>query len=305
MNCRSRFSIALLVLLVVWLAVACLCAASPGVASVGVRSVGEQVGAALGEALVPDALEVGNVVQDASIGAIEKARLVLAQHRSLVIALTIPFGLILMVAGFWVLNPAMFCAAFAVGGFVAYVSVYNLTKHTSAATWASISALLLGGLLLGLLSLYLVPLGVFALGATMGAVLGLALNTVVIAFRPDQAPWTAYILIGALAVVFGVLALQVQYTLLIVATAFSGSFMMLSGLGFFVGHFPRFSNMERSELMRDPLALLYFAMYIVLGVIGCVIQFRLRKRWSKQNARQRYYYVDDDDDDGGLFRTYA
>mmetsp|Transcript_3858 Transcript_3858/g.10622 ORF Transcript_3858/g.10622 Transcript_3858/m.10622 type:complete len:313 (-) Transcript_3858:745-1683(-) len=266
-----------------------------------------QVGAALEEALMPEASEAGSVVQGASVGAIEKARLVLEQHRALVVAMAIPFGVLLTVAGFWVLSPAMFCAAFAAGGFVGYVAVYSLTKNTAAVTWASAAALLVGGVLLGVLSLYLVPLGVFALGATMGVVFALALNAVLVAIREDQPAWALYVLAGSFGVVFGALALQVQHTLLVVATAFSGSFMTLSGVGFFVGHFPRFSGMEREVLMRDPLALLYFGAYLLMGVLGCIIQFRLRSRWRKKSwsSRERYEFVDDEDDDDSFLGSYA
>mmetsp|Transcript_10201 Transcript_10201/g.18386 ORF Transcript_10201/g.18386 Transcript_10201/m.18386 type:complete len:297 (-) Transcript_10201:588-1478(-) len=248
---------------------------------------------------IPKADDVGGALQDASVGAIEKARLVLEAHRALVLALCIPFGLVLLFAGFWILNPAMFLASFCAGGFLSYIAVFSVTKDTSIVTWASFGAFLLGGLLCGFLSLYLVPLGIFLLGGALGIVFGLAINSIVSSFRPETSAYVLWVLLGSLAIVFGFLSLRAQNTLVVVATAYGGAFLTLYSAGFFLGHFPDWADVQSTKVLHDPVSIVYFVLFILLGTTGCLVQYRVQKRMGKRSTIQRRYF--DEDDEAEIF----
>eukprot|EP00184_Porphyridium_aerugineum_P007701 CAMPEP_0184703814 /NCGR_PEP_ID=MMETSP0313-20130426/29018_1 /TAXON_ID=2792 /ORGANISM="Porphyridium aerugineum, Strain SAG 1380-2" /LENGTH=344 /DNA_ID=CAMNT_0027164681 /DNA_START=59 /DNA_END=1093 /DNA_ORIENTATION=+ len=258
--------------------------------------------------LVPQgASDLEASLEEASLGVLARAKTLIKRYHDVIVGIGIPVGILLAAAGYFILHPTIFIAGFGIGSFLSYVSVYTLTKNTSSVGWATILAALLGGLVLGLSALYLVKFGIFLIGAALGIVVAFAGKSFVDAIRlgiesggsastavetgPD---WVMYVTMAVCGIIFGFLALHFQVHLIIVSTAFCGSFMSVYGIGYFVGHFPNFTTIEGAEFLRDPITFVYLGFYAILGILGCIIQYRILRRKEKMARYEAlpYYYED-------------
>jgi len=133
--------------------------------------------------------------------------------------------------------------------------------------WGAILGAILGGAIgAGLLSaLYF--LGVFVMGAILGAILGATLLGV---GGLDQIP----VLLIVLGIVGGILAVIFQKAMIILSTAFSGAWSVVTGIAYFLGGGYAWVGLA-DELRRggwQTIAILLA--WIALGIVGSVVQFR-------------------------------
>ncbi len=134
--------------------------------------------------------------------------------------------------------------------------------------------LVIAALILGLIGAALIHflywVGVFAIGAVAGAVLA---ETVLAAFGQD-AP---LLLVIVVAIVVGIIALTLQRVVIVLATAFSGAWAVVSGVAALIRGQPvtltgAFTPPDVGRL--DTLSVVVLVAWLVLAIAGAVYQFR-------------------------------
>ena len=131
------------------------------------------------------------------------------------------------------------------------------------------------GAIIGIvLYLWLFYLGLFLLGASCGGIVAAALLNAA-GSQPQPVP------VLAVALVFGMLALLMRKSMIIVSTAFSGSYLVAAGL------FHLISNVHaRSPLWLDPaqagspgvLGYVFLVFWLFLGAAGASFQNRAHRK---------------------------
>jgi hypothetical protein len=169
---------------------------------------------------------------------------------------------------------------------------YRLFKFMLGVTgffvFGAIGALVLGvmigsaevGILLGLvcavlgafLMVKLYQLGVFLTGAMAGSIVGAILSSA----SSGEVVWGIVIFCGLVA---GVLAVIFQKLVIVLSTAFEGSWTAISGIAFFVGLGISPIAFGHSALAAGG-ALLVLLGWLALGIIGSVVQYKTTKQPS-------------------------
>ncbi|KAA8493876.1 hypothetical protein FVE85_5013 [Porphyridium purpureum] len=213
----------------------------------------------------------------------EAALQVLAKYEVVVAGVALPFCLLTCVLGYILLRPLLFLTGFGVGGLCAYTAAFRVTTAVGSAhsAWISITAMLVCGLLVGLLAALLVPLGVFLVGASCGIAIILSLRTLILGIDTTHAALIFYILCLASAVVAGFLAVLLQQPVIIVCTAVSGAFGFVYAVGIFAGAFPRTLD---ATTLHNAHTWLYFGGFVLLTLVGVVTQFVIVARGKEREA---------------------
>jgi hypothetical protein len=161
------------------------------------------------------------------------------------------------------------------------------------------------GLLCGTLLAIFHKVGFFALGALLGVSVSFILNHAVLqsAF-PKHAHTALLVSMGVLALALGFLAAWMERPLVIVSTAFLGSYAFVRGIGHFAGGWPAVINFQ--DITHHVSSLTghhvwkfwaYIAGVLVLAVIGGFFQFRKAEDddderdmgYMQMGARSSYY----------------
>ena len=133
---------------------------------------------------------------------------------------------------------------------------------------------IIGGVICAVLCIWLFFLGIFLLGASAGAILATALFS---AAGNQPQP----ILVLVLAIVFGVLALVMQKLMIVVCTAFSGSYLVAVGLLQLLTGAQDTSALWFDHLQPGSAGVLgYIALvfWLILGLAGGSFQYRGSRR---------------------------
>jgi hypothetical protein len=147
----------------------------------------------------------------------------------------------------------------------------------------TILAGLLGGVIGAVLMIVLYFVGVFLLGAWLGSLLGVLLTG-------GGGGTVETVIILALAVIGGIVAVMLQKLMIIISTALSGSWGIVSGIFHFLGGdlgpiwpFQYHPNPRALRLMgmRGYIMLLC---WVLLGIAGIVIQYKItRERKTEED----------------------
>lgn len=152
-------------------------------------------------------------------------------------------------------------------GLIGYL-FFNFFQSTQTISYiAAIIGGILGASLLGAF----VKVGVFALGALLGYTIGNVFAST--GGLPPQLP----ILLG-LGFIGGVLALFMERTVIILATALSGAWLIVVGLASFLGaQFSLLSILKEPIILQqlDRKYLILFLMWVLLSLFGTWIQFQI------------------------------
>jgi hypothetical protein len=133
---------------------------------------------------------------------------------------------------------------------------------------------LIGGVIGAALCIWLFLLGIFLLGASAGAIVATALFN---AAGNQPQP----ILVLVLAIVFGVIALVMQKLMIIVSTAFSGSYLITVGILHLVTGAQDVSALWFDHLQSGSAGILGYVaavFWLVLGLAGGSFQYRGSRR---------------------------
>jgi hypothetical protein len=182
--------------------------------------------------------------------------------------LWIGFGLLNCFFGYRIFRVLLGIYGFLLGAVVGVIVAGNVAAGQTL--WMIVGAIV-GGIVGAVLMVFLYFVGVFVVGALAGAILANAIGVMVGVNVP-----TVVVVIVAIAV--GVVALIAQRVVIILATAFSGSWAAVAGGALlFTGHslpglgvLTRLSTWEQADL---PMLILLIA-WLVLGIAGALVQFR-------------------------------
>ena len=186
-------------------------------------------------------------------------------------AAAILFGLLCCFWGFRMFRVILGILGFAIGAMLVGQFVYNLTDGGIVLT---VIAAIFGGIIGSALVLFVYFIGIFMIGAAAAYLL---LN--MLASPAGFAGNTAVAVIG------GILALIFQKFIIIVSTAFIGAWCFVSGLFYFFGS--GIHPLEISELpwilqnYYYPQFYVMLAFCLLLGIAGCIFQYRLSARESE------------------------
>jgi hypothetical protein len=133
---------------------------------------------------------------------------------------------------------------------------------------------IIGGVICAVLCIWLFFLGIFLLGASAGAIVATALFH---AAGNQPQP----ILVLVLAIVFGVIALVLQKLMIIVSTAFIGSYLVTAGVLHLLAGGQNVSPLWFDHLQQGSDGILGYAalvIWLILGLGGASFQYRGRQR---------------------------
>jgi len=105
-----------------------------------------------------------DVVKGATQSVLDTAEETLAKYRAILIGLCIPIGLLACFFGYFLFTPILFVTGFLLGGGFFYFAVKATLEGTSAESWGTITAAVLGGLVVGVVAIKAVAVGIFLLG---------------------------------------------------------------------------------------------------------------------------------------------
>lgn len=175
--------------------------------------------------------------------------------------------------------------------FYAWVLPYTTAKWT---VWLIGSIGVILGLGVGFVLTKLARIGIAALGAWTGIVIGLIIHEAFMFSVHSQAVfWIMLIGCGA---IFGALAFWKHKLVLMFATAFLGSYAMVRGLSLFTGGYPNeFTLISRIKegdetLLHWPFYLFLVAI-VALTVAGIIVQRKIRSRSSDDDKYDFYTKV--------------
>lgn len=222
--------------------------------------------------------DVAPAVKNATVLALAEAQGILEQYSNGLRIASIPGGIVVTFLGTFLLTPVLFTAGFLSGGGTAFVATKALIgAETPAAAWASILAMLVVGVLAGLLTMKMLSVGVFAVGAMLGVALASAATPGVLG-RIYPANTAVGFYVGAIVFgcAFGALAMRFQKQMVIVATAYGGAFAFFFGIGYFAGHFPSAADLTRAQQgLLTTWLVIYSLFTMLIGTTGAFTQFRL------------------------------
>jgi hypothetical protein len=141
---------------------------------------------------------------------------------------------------------------------------------------------LVAGVIGAALCVWLFFLGVFLLGASTGAIVGAAICSAA-AIQPQP------IILIVVSIVFGLIALALQKFMIILSTAFGGSYLVTAGILHFITGAQTASPPWLSHLQPGSAGLLGYAalaFWIILGVCGVSVQYHGTKTTDKSAHRE-------------------
>ncbi len=172
----------------------------------------------------------------------------------------------------------LFVAGFLTGGGLSFIATKAaFGAQTPAAAWVTIAAMLVGGAVVALIATRLLAVGMFAVGAMLGVVIASALSPSVLGrIYPPNTEVGFYAGAVVLGIVLGLVAMQFQRQMVIIATAYGGAFAFFFGIGYFAGHFPTSAELANAESGKvGAWFVMYALMTILFGSVGALAQFRL------------------------------
>jgi hypothetical protein len=182
---------------------------------------------------------------------------------NMIIGLGIIVGAIQCFFGYRIFKFILGLTGFILGGAICAAIGYAIFQKEVIALLAG----LVGGIIGAALIVVLYLIGIFLIGAFLGGVLGTALFAVA-----GHNPEPAVILI--LAVIVGVIALIFQKFMIIVSTGFWGAWSVVMGIAYFTTGAVDPTSIER--FFRSGGGQLYAILlcWIVLGIVGVIVQFK-------------------------------
>ncbi|MCX7012224.1 MAG: TMEM198/TM7SF3 family protein [Candidatus Sumerlaeota bacterium] len=199
---------------------------------------------------------------------------------SLIVACSVAVGVVQCFFGYRVFKLVLALVGFLLGGTLAGACGYALSDGEAA---IAVIAGVIGGAIGSALMVALFFVGVFVMGALLGYVLGMVLSGV-----GGSSPEPAVLL--SLAVIGGIVAIIFQKLMIILTTSFGGSWMVVTGIAYFIG---RFNPVDPRGLLQSVGTELYAIIlcWLALGIAGLVLQYRFipltdKEKEEKKNSSQ-------------------
>ena len=183
-----------------------------------------------------------------------------------IVVLSIAYGALNCFYGYKIFKIVLGIVGFITGGLAAAGVAMAATKEPGIALLAG----LIGGAIGAVLMVALYFLGVFVLGALVGGLLG-AVAAASLGLQGES----ALLVVGVLGLLGGVLAVVFQKLMIIISTAFSGSWSMVSGAAYFLVDLNPLAVAQNPALLQMMGVKLYLlgAAWLVLGILGVLVQY--------------------------------
>lgn len=209
-------------------------------------------------------------------------------------AVVIALGLIFCFAGNALINGILFLTgaiiSFGALSYVTFAILEHLDKEPSETVqWVIVGVCGVAGVLLGLLVKKIRPLGIGALAAWGGVMIGLLVTTTFV-ISNQYAKWGT---IAACAFALGYTAFRVEKIVIIGVTSFIGSYMILRGISMYAGGFPN-ENYISEEIRQGAITwdsfpksfYAYLGGILVCAIVGGVVQVKQNKHKDNYNKHR-------------------
>jgi len=193
-------------------------------------------------------------------------------------------GLVMCFAGYRFLKALIFLTGFYVGYWTCYAIMTNVNAdYGEYENWILFGTSIGAGLIVGLILIFILPLGIFLLGALAGFFLAIWILSLVSSDATIQETTYRWIFIGGMALVGGVIAILLQKIVIIISSSFVGSYLLFYGIDIYAmtGFYNAMQSIVRGEIL-PPLTDACIAMLAcsfataILGVIVQIITNRNR-----------------------------
>ena len=134
---------------------------------------------------------------------------------------------------------------------------------------------LTGGFIGAAMMVALYYVGVFLIGSLLGGITGVVFYAVA-----ESSPDPAVLLI--VAVIAGIIALIFQKFMIIVSTAFGGSWGVVIGIANFITGAVDLSNLEQTYGSGDSHLYAIILCWLALGIVGVIVQYRSEPKKKPQ-----------------------
>ncbi|TDH69968.1 hypothetical protein CCR75_000825 [Bremia lactucae] len=160
-------------------------------------------------------------------------------------AIAIIVGATMNLFGYKLLRPTMFACGFLVGGYLVSAIVEYIVEGQSYHRTAFWISFLIGGVVLGSLVVAIYNFGIFLIGAAAGVFLATIINAS-FGYRiyPNDPTTGLLIMAIVLGLICGIISYKVERLAIIAATALVGSVVLVNGVGYFIGNFPKLTGIK-------------------------------------------------------------
>ncbi len=159
--------------------------------------------------------------------------------------------------------------------------------------WIVFSITLVIGAIVGLILARFSRFGVAVLAAFGGFIVGIIIYGTCL-YKLDNDKQLFYWCFNiALALIFGLLTIWLYRHMLIISTAFVGSYLFIRGISLYAGHFPSeadlINEIKYSEFRThiDPIFYVYMVSWVIASIISMIIQY---KYWITHDHHKHPYH---------------
>lgn len=201
----------------------------------------------------------------------------------------IGFGLFQVFFGYKFFRFTLFTLGFLTVGVTIFVLAWDHINDPNS-MWYGVAMGALAGLLVGLVGALVPKIGVFLVGAALGVVAALILNTTVLyRLYPANPNVTLGVAGSVLGLALGGLATLMMRVVVVISTSMVGAYCTIRGIGYFAGNYPADEWALEDQIANGrplPVAIYaYFAGILAFGLVGIVVQFMFTAR--KANAFEK------------------
>lgn len=200
----------------------------------------------------------------------------------LVALLSIGLGVVYCFFGYRIFKVILGILGFVSGAYMAAAIAFSLLGREQAVL--VILAGLAGGVIGAVLVVTFYFIGIFLLGAWLGGLLGILLTG-------GGESTVATVIILVLALIGGIVALMLQKLMIVISTALSGAWAIVSGVFRFLGNgrgairpFQYYPDLRALRSM-DAWGYVMLLCWVLIGIAGMVVQYRItRERRSEESG---------------------
>ncbi|CAH0473856.1 unnamed protein product [Peronospora belbahrii] len=194
-------------------------------------------------------------------------------------------GLAVNTCGYRLLRPTMFGCGFLVGGYLLSAIVEYIVDDQSYERTAFWISYLIGGLILGSIVVSIYNAGIFLIGAAAGVFLATIINTS-FGYRlyPNDPTTGLFIMAIVLGLICGLLVFKIERLAIIASTALVGSVLFVNGVGYFIGAFPKLTDIKDYRYKNEDGDYVYdipgewwgyFVGILVVFIFGIAVQIKM------------------------------
>jgi len=200
-------------------------------------------------------------------------------------------GFVICFFGIQVFNAAIFVIATVAGTCLTGILFFFFTDYSTKGwvLWLVFGICLCIGLVLGVLSLKLEPLGFLVLGIVLGVVAGSFLYNAAIAPFFKGSSVALYLTESLTALVGAVIAYKLWKDIIMISTAYIGAYMICKSIAVYIGGFPTEDSIADGIENWSPETYIYLALIVVLTILGGVTQYRKQRAEELNNQESDRY----------------